>query len=114
MRMVESLIFMPSPFPCSLLLLLYSPLALLLYYQNKEGSYFSYLWTYDFSGPVCAFDAGKSIMRASERGLGPGNRDFFGPCEMTLSRQASAIWAEKRLPGPNLLPHAQLMDLPAS
>ncbi len=26
-----------------------------------------------------AFDVGNSIMRASERGLGPGNRDFLCP-----------------------------------
>jgi hypothetical protein len=40
--------------------------------------YNSYLRTYDFYGPVCnAFVAGKSITRASGRGLGPGNQDFF-------------------------------------
>ncbi len=33
-----------------------------------------------------AFDPGKSITRASGRGWGPGNRDFFGPCEMASSR----------------------------
>ncbi len=27
-----------------------------------------------------------SIMRASGRGLGPGNREFFGPCEMSSRR----------------------------
>jgi hypothetical protein len=27
-----------------------------------------------------------SITRASERGLGPGNRDLFGPCEMASSQ----------------------------
>jgi hypothetical protein len=41
------------------------------------------------------FDAGKSIMKASGQGMGPGNQDFFGPCEMASSRQASVIW------GPN-------------
>jgi hypothetical protein len=41
----------------------------------------SYLWTYDLYGHVRnAFDAGKSITRASGRGLSPGNRDFFGRC----------------------------------
>ncbi len=29
-----------------------------------------------------------SITRASGRGLGPGNCDFFGPCEMASSRHA--------------------------
>jgi hypothetical protein len=30
-------------------------------------------------GPIHnAFDAGKPITRANGRGLGPGNRDFFG------------------------------------
>jgi hypothetical protein len=47
--------------------------------------FISYLWTYDLYGPVYnAFDAGKSITRASgaleiETFSGPGNRDFFGP-----------------------------------
>ncbi len=40
----------------------------------------SYLLTYDLYGPIHNFfDVGKSIMRASGRGLGPGNQDFFGP-----------------------------------
>ncbi len=34
-------------------------------------------------GPVHGFDAGRSITRASERGLGRGNQDLLGPCEMT-------------------------------
>ncbi len=40
-----------------------------------------------------AFDAGKSITRANGRGLGPGNRDFFGPCpcDIVSSRQASTF-----------------------
>jgi hypothetical protein len=47
----------------------------------------SYLWTCDLYGPIRnAFDAGISITRASRRGLGPGNRYFFGLCEMALSR----------------------------
>jgi hypothetical protein len=29
-------------------------------------------------------------------GLGPGNRDFFGPCEMALNRQPSAIGGPKK------------------
>ncbi len=33
-----------------------------------------------------AFDAGNSITWVSGRGLGPGNRDFFVPCEMASSR----------------------------
>ncbi len=50
------------------------------------GCCISYLWTYDLYGPIRnAFDAGKSITRASGRGLGPGNRDFSGPCEMASS-----------------------------
>ncbi len=31
----------------------------------------------------------------SGRGLGPGILEFFGPCEMASSRQASAIWGPK-------------------
>jgi hypothetical protein len=43
----------------------------------------SCLWTFDFYGPLrYGFDAGRSNTRASGRGLGPGNLDFFGPCEM--------------------------------
>ncbi len=58
--------------------------------------YSSYLWAYDLQGPVRnAFDAGRYITRASGRGLDPGNRDFFGPCEMIWSRQASSIRAQK-------------------
>ncbi len=30
-------------------------------------------------------------------GLGPENRDFFGPCEMALSRQVSDIWGPKKV-----------------
>jgi hypothetical protein len=28
-------------------------------------------------------------------GVGHRNRDFFGPCKMASSRQASAIWGQK-------------------
>jgi hypothetical protein len=63
--------------------------------QQRKND-FSCLWTYDLYGPVCnAFDEGKYIPRASGRGLGPGNQDFFEPCEMTSSHQASAIWCIK-------------------
>jgi hypothetical protein len=66
--------------------------------------FISYLWTCDLYGPVCnAFDAGKSITRASRRGLGPGNRDFFGPCEMVSSHLGPK---KSRFPGPNPLPLA--------
>ncbi len=52
-----------------------------------------YLCTYELYSPVRnVFDACRSITRASGRGLDPGNRDFFGPCEMALSHWASAIW----------------------
>ncbi len=40
-----------------------------------------------------------SITRASGRGLGPGYREFFGPCEMSMSRKASAIWGPKNSRG---------------
>ncbi len=48
----------------------------------------SYLWAFDLYGPVnnAAFDAGKSISRASGWGLGPGNRYFFRPRDMASSR----------------------------
>ncbi len=41
------------------------------------------------------FDAGRYITWASGRGLGPGNGEFFGPCEMASSQYASAIWDPK-------------------
>ncbi len=48
--------------------------------------FISYLWAYDLYGPVYnAFDAGESTTRARRTGLDPGNRDFFGPCEMESS-----------------------------
>jgi hypothetical protein len=33
--------------------------------------------------------------RASGRGFGPGNREFFGPCGKASSRWVSAIWGPK-------------------
>ncbi len=62
----------------------------------------NYLWTYDLHVHN-AFDAGKSITRANGKGLGPGDQDYFGPCKMASSRQASAIWGPKKsiFPGPN-------------
>ncbi len=53
----------------------------------------SYLWTYDFCGRLLdAFDAGKSSTMASGWVLGPGNRDFFGPCEMASSTSFREGW----------------------
>ncbi len=54
---------------------------------GEGGKYIcQHIAIYDLYGPVrVTFDAGKSITRARERGVGPGNRDFFGPCE-TASR----------------------------
>jgi hypothetical protein len=52
----------------------------------------SYLCTYDLKGPVrIAFDADSIHYEgkwegAGGWGLGPGNRDFFGPCEMASNR----------------------------
>jgi hypothetical protein len=48
---------------------------------------FNYLCTYDLYIPVRnVFGACISITRASGRGLGPGIREFFAPCEMASSR----------------------------
>ncbi len=44
---------------------------------------------------VMLFKRAASITRASGRGLGLGNREFFRPCEMASSRLASAIWGPK-------------------
>ncbi len=47
----------------------------------------NYLCTYDLYSPVHnVLDACISITGASGRGLGPGIREFFGPCEMASSR----------------------------
>ncbi len=45
-----------------------------------------------------------SITWASGRGVGPGNRDFFGPCEMASSLQASAIASTPLTQPPLILP----------
>jgi hypothetical protein len=52
------------------------------------------------------------ITRASGRVLGPVNCDFIGPCEMASSRQACAMWGQKKLRflGLNPLPLIQVMD----
>ncbi len=60
--------------------------------------HYSYLGAYDLYGPIHnAFDAGKSITRASGKGFGLP----FGAQKLRFS-------------GPNPLPLAQVMDLPAS
>ncbi len=41
--------------------------------------------------PSKKIDAGKSVTRASGRGVGPRKSKLFWPCEMASSRQASAI-----------------------
>jgi hypothetical protein len=50
-----------------------------------------------YTAPLNVFDAGRYITRGSGRGMGPGNGEFFGPCEMASSRQASAIWGPKNV-----------------
>jgi len=56
-------------------------------HEFQGASRNSYLCTYDLYGSVHnVFDAFRSITRASGRGLGPGNREFFGPSEMASSR----------------------------
>jgi hypothetical protein len=66
-------------------------------------------------GPVCNdFDAGISITRASGRGLGPGNRDFFGPCDEMASLFAISGPKKSLFPGPNPSPLALVMFLLAS
>jgi hypothetical protein len=49
-----------------------------------------YLCTYDLHSPVRdAFDAASIHYEGKWEGvgrLGPGNREFFSPCDMTLSR----------------------------
>ncbi len=59
-----------------------------------------HLW---FIRPLCVmiFDASRSITLESGRGLSPGNREFFGPCEMASSRYASAIWDPRNVSAPS-------------
>jgi hypothetical protein len=53
---------------------------------DEKNTSISYSCTYDLFGPMHnVFDAGRSIVRASWRGLGLGNQDF-GPCEIASSR----------------------------
>ncbi len=56
----------------------------------------NYLCSYDlYSSVHNVLNACISITRASGRGLGPGIREFFGPCEMASIRYACAIWGPK-------------------
>jgi hypothetical protein len=45
-----------------------------------------------------AFDADKSITRASGRGLGPGNRDFLGPVKWRVPFGAQKGHTERNAP----------------
>ncbi len=50
--------------------------------------WYSYLWTYNLHGHIHnAFGEGISITRAIARGMGPGNRDFFGSCDIAFGVQ---------------------------
>ncbi len=52
-------------------------------YDGKNN----YLCTYDLYSPMHnVLDAFISITRGSGKGLGPGIREFFGPCEMASRR----------------------------
>ncbi len=59
--------------------------------------YNSFSWTYDLYGPVPnAFEMRATPLRGQvggAMGLGPGNREFCGPCEMTSSRGARVPFA---------------------
>jgi hypothetical protein len=64
-----------------------------LYYldhlRRKTQAKISYLCTYDLYGPVRnAFHVGSIHYEGKweGEGFGPGNRDFFGPCEMASNR----------------------------
>jgi hypothetical protein len=68
---------------------------------------FKYLCTYDLYGPVRnALMREASITWASGRGLGPGNREFFGPCEMASSRLSPLASSPPTPPPP---PHPELI-----
>ncbi len=61
--------------------------------------YFNYLCTYDLYGPVCnAFDAGSIHYEGKwEGGFGPGNQEFFRPCEMALSPDRRVPFGAQKL-----------------
>jgi hypothetical protein len=57
----------------------------------------SFLCTYVLCGPVRnIFDAGSIHYEGEWEGVEPWKSRLFGPCEMASSRQASAIWAQKK------------------
>ncbi len=75
----------------------------------NSAVHYSFLGTYDLYGPIRnAFDASKSIMRASGRVLGPLKWQLAVRKVLPFGAQML------RFPGPNPLPLAQVMDLPAS
>jgi hypothetical protein len=58
----------------------------------------NYLCTYDLYGPVRnVFDAGRYIIRASGRGLGPGNWEFLGPVNLHRADRRVPFGAQKTL-----------------
>jgi hypothetical protein len=97
---LESLVHPPPPTCPERVLVLYcmgltytiskfkKPVPKVRYYPSDDGEVIiSYLCNYDLYGPVRnVIDACRSITRASGRGLGSGNREFFEPFEMTSSR----------------------------
>ncbi len=61
--------------------------------RRREGGPYSYEYVLGIYAPmiytapcVMLLMGAASVMRASRRGLGPGNRDFFGLYEMSSSR----------------------------
>jgi hypothetical protein len=59
-------------------------------------SYYRYLCTYDLYDTVRnVFDACRSITGASGKGMGPGNRELFGPCEMASSHYECHLGPKK-------------------
>jgi hypothetical protein len=62
-------------------------------FLERKVLYYNYLCTCDLYSPVHnVLDGYIYSTWGSGRGLGPGIPEFFGPCEMGTSRQASSIW----------------------
>jgi hypothetical protein len=56
----------------------------------------NYLCTYNLYGPVRnAFDAGSIRYMGKWEGVVPGNREFFGPCEMASTDRRVPFGAQK-------------------
>jgi hypothetical protein len=62
---------------------------------NGQNSYTVYRYELMTYTARTYYDVGKSITRASGRALGPGNQDFFEPCEIAQDVRQVPFGAQK-------------------